>query len=52
MSKPVVKLPDSLLVAVEQLAGDDHDAINQFITSAVVEKVSALTTEKYIKERR
>lgn len=51
MSKLTVELPDSLLVAVKQLAGDDNNSINQFIALAVAEKVSALTTEKYIQER-
>lgn len=42
MSKLTVELPDSLLVAVKQLAGYDDNSINQFI---------ALTTEKYSQER-
>lgn len=51
MSKLTVELPDSLLVAVKQLAGDDNNAINQFIALVVAEKVIALTTEKYSQER-
>lgn len=51
MTKLMVELPDSLLVALKQPAGDDNDSIKQFIALAVAEKVSALTTEKYSQER-
>jgi len=33
------------------LAAEDHVSMNQFIASAVAEKISALTTETYLKER-
>jgi hypothetical protein len=33
------------------IASQDHISMNQFIASAVAEKVSALATETYLKER-
>lgn len=51
MSILSIRLPDSLYQAVKMVAAEDSISINQFIASAVAEKVSALTTEKYIQER-
>lgn len=46
-----VRLPDSLHELVRDVAAQDHVSLNQFIASAVAEKVSALRTESYINER-
>jgi len=46
-----VRLPDSLHSLARDLSVQDHVSLNQFIASAVAEKVSALKTEKYIAER-
>jgi hypothetical protein len=46
-----LRLPDSLHEAIRQLAEDEHVSINQLISTAVAEKVSALMTETYLKER-
>ncbi len=46
-----LRLPDSLHGMAKNLAQQDHISINQFIASAVAEKVSALATESYLKER-
>jgi predicted transcriptional regulator len=46
-----VRLPDSLHQMTKQIAEEDHVSINQFIASAVAEKVAALATETYLKER-
>ena len=46
-----LRLPDSLHGMAKSLAQQDHISINQFIASAVAEKVSALATESYLKER-
>lgn len=51
MSAISVRLPDSLHEVVRELAKKDKISINQFITMAVAEKVSALATEDYLKER-
>jgi hypothetical protein len=51
MSTISVRLPDSLHRMAKTIAADDHISINQFIASAVAEKISALTTESYLQER-
>ena len=43
-----IRLPDSLHKMAKNIASEDHVSINQFIASAVAEKISALTTEKYL----
>lgn len=51
MSTLSLRLPDSLHHTARGLAKQDHVSINQFISTAVAEKVSALMTETYLKER-
>ena len=51
MTKLSVRLPDSLHKLAKEVAGQDHVSINQFIASAVAEKVAALATETYLRER-
>lgn len=51
MSAINVRLPESLHEFVRELAKRDKVSINQFILLAISEKVSALTTEDYIKQR-
>lgn len=51
MSNISLRLPDSLHRSLRDLAERDNVSINQFITTAVAEKVSALATESYLKER-
>jgi len=51
MSVLSIRLPDSLHSIVKTVAAEDSISINQFIASAVAEKISALTTEKYLEER-
>jgi len=46
-----IRLPDSLHRAVRELADTDHVSINQFISYAVSEKVSALRTVDHLQER-
>ena len=47
-----LRLPRSLKEAVEQLSREDRTSINQFVATAVAEKVSALQTAKYFADRR
>ncbi|MGO9232112.1 MAG: toxin-antitoxin system HicB family antitoxin [Bryobacteraceae bacterium] len=47
-----LRLPRSLKEAVEKLSREDHTSINQFVATAVAEKVSALQTAKYFVDRR
>lgn len=51
MSALSLRLPNSLHNRVKLLSVKDHISINQFVTSAVAEKISALDTEEYIRER-
>ena len=51
MSTISIRLPDSLHQMAKTIAAEDHVSMNQFIASAVAEKVSALTTESLLKER-
>jgi hypothetical protein len=46
-----VRLPDSLHQLAKDVSSEDKVSLNQFIASAVAEKISALTTEKYLSER-
>ncbi len=48
MSAISVRLPDSIHKMAREVAGEDHISLNQFIASAVAEKLSALTTETYL----
>ena len=51
MSAISVRLPDSLHKRVRELAQRDNVSINQLITLALAEKISALETEDYLSER-
>ncbi len=51
MSTISLRLPDSLHEQVRQLAKEDNISINQFVTTALAEKMSALLTEEYLSER-
>jgi hypothetical protein len=51
MSTLSLRLPDSLHEEIKILAKKEGISINQFISSAVSEKMSALLTESYLKER-
>ncbi|HZG43962.1 MAG TPA: DUF6290 family protein [Longimicrobium sp.] len=51
MSTLSLRLPDSLHKAVKELASREGISINQFVATAVAEKMSALMTEEYLQER-
>lgn len=51
MSVLSVRLPESLHKMAKNVAEEDHVSLNQFIATAVAEKVAALTTEKYLETR-
>jgi hypothetical protein len=51
MSVLSLRLPDSLHRQVKELASRDGISINQFVATAVAEKMSALMTEEYLQER-
>ena len=51
MSTISLRLPDSLHANVRKLAKEDNISINQFVATALAEKMSALITEEYLMER-
>jgi hypothetical protein len=51
MSAINLRLPESIHEAVRELAAKENVSINQFIAVALAEKISALMTEDYLKER-
>lgn len=50
-SNYALRLPASLKQSVEQLAKDDGTSLNQFIVTAVAEKLSAIKTANYFTNR-
>ena len=47
-----LRLPRSLKEAVDRLSRQDGTSINQFVATAVAEKVSALQTARFFEDRR
>jgi len=51
MSTISLRLPESLHETARELAKQEHVSINQLITVALAEKMSALMTEQYLGHR-
>jgi hypothetical protein len=51
MSQYALRIPDSLAGYAKELARKDNVSLNQFIVMALAEKVSALKTEAFFRER-
>jgi hypothetical protein len=51
MSTLSIRIPDSIHEIVKQISKDDNISINQFISSAITEKVTAMETENYLSQR-
>lgn len=51
MSAISLRLPDSIHNRARILSQRDHVSINQFVATAVAEKISALETEDYLAKR-
>lgn len=51
MSTLSVRLPNSLHREIRELAKREGISINQFISTAAAEKLSALMTEEYLEKR-
>ena len=51
MSTISLRLPDSLHETARELAKQEHVSINQLVTVALAEKMSALMTEEYLGRR-
>ena len=46
-----LRMPDSYHTAVKEIATQDNISINQFIVSAIAEKIASFETEKYLEQR-
>jgi hypothetical protein len=46
-----LRMPDSLHNKIKSLSKSDKISLNQFINSAITEKLTALETEQYLNER-
>jgi pyridoxine/pyridoxamine 5'-phosphate oxidase len=51
MANYALQIPDSLYVYTRKVAEEEQVSMNQFFVTAIAEKVSALKTEAYFKER-
>ena len=51
MSAISLRLPDSLHRAAREVAEQDGISLNQLIASALGEKIAALKTQEYLRER-
>lgn len=47
-----LRLPASLKSALEQISKEEGTSINQFVVTAVAEKISAMKTATFFEERR
>lgn len=51
MSTLNVNIPDSLYKTIQKLAQKGNISVEQFIETAIAEKISALMNESYLQER-
>ncbi len=51
MAAVSLRLPDSIYQFAKELSSQDKISLNQFIATAVAEKISSLNTESYLQER-
>jgi len=51
MANYALRVPDSLMAYARQVAEEEHVSMNQFFVTAIAEKVSALKTEAWFRER-
>ena len=52
MANYALRMPESLFAYARQVAEEERVSMNQFFVTAIAEKVSALKTEAYFKERK
>lgn len=52
MANYALRVPESLFSYARQVAEEEHVSMNQFFVAAIAEKVSALKTETYFRERQ
>ena len=52
MTNYALRVPESLFSFARKVAEEEHVSMNQFFVMAIAEKVSALKTETYFRERQ
>lgn len=52
MSAYALRLPASIKAEAEKLAAEDGTSLNQFVATAVAEKLSALRTTRFFADRK
>ena len=52
MTNYALRVPESLLTYARKVAEEEQVSMNQFFVMAIAEKVSALKTETYFRERQ
>ena len=52
MANYALRVPESLFDYVRKVAEEEQVSMNQFFVTAIAEKVSALKTEAYFRERQ
>jgi len=51
MAAVSLRLPESIYNLAKEISSKDNVSLNQFIATAVAEKISALNTEEYLEKR-
>jgi hypothetical protein len=51
MSELSVAIPDSVMHGLQKISQEEGVSIEQFVTSAIAEKMSAFMSEGYLQER-
>ena len=51
MSSLNISIPDSLYQSLQELAIKEQISVEQFITTAISEKIAILTTDNYLQQR-
>ena len=52
MANYALRLPESLFDYARKVAAEEQVSMNQFFVTAIAEKISALKTEAYFRERQ
>lgn len=52
MANYALRVPESLFAYAREVAESEHVSMNQFFVTAIAEKISALKTEAYFRERQ
>jgi hypothetical protein len=51
MNELKIKIPDSIFKKLKQISKEDGISTNQFVNSAIAEKISVLITEEYFNKK-